>query len=124
MSPESKKRVKKLVLVLVTSTSVIVTRKEMIKAIEADETAEIDEENKESKGEYSNLAQVLCIRYPITFRKKSVSVLVLLDSGSKVNAIYPTFMGELDLPIRPTDVGAQKINNTTTNIFGMIVAAF
>ena len=50
--------------------------------------------------------QVPCIRYPTTFREESVSA--LLNSGSEVNAIHPTFAKELGLPIRPTDVGAQK----------------
>ena len=48
----------------------------------------------------------------------------LLDSGNKVNAIYPTFARELGLPIRQTDVIAQKIDGITLDIFGMVVAAF
>ena len=93
-------KVKKLVTVLVISTPVIVAREEAV----------------------SNLAQVPCIQYPINFRKNSE--LPLFDSSSKVNTIYPTFAKELGLPIRPTHVGAQKIDGTTLNIFRMIVAAF
>lgn len=67
--------------------SVIATRK---KAVEA---AGAGEDSEKSKGDkyLGNFAQVLYIRYPITFRKKFIPVLVLFDSGSEVNAIYPTF---------------------------------
>ena len=69
MSPE----VKKLVSALTTSTPVTGTREEAIetaKAIEiaeAVETTEVGKDGDESKGECPNLAQVPCIRYPITF---------------------------------------------------------
>ena len=42
----------------------------------------------------------------------------------EVNAIYPTFAKQLGLPIRPTDVGAQKIDSTTLDTYGMVIAAF
>ena len=110
--------VKKLVSVLVTTTPVTGTREK------TDETAEVGKNNNKSEGECPNLAQVPCIRYPIAFRKKSVPVSALLDSGSKVNAIHPIFAWELRLPIGTTDVGAQKIDGTMLNIFGMVVVAF
>ena len=69
-----------------------------------------------------DLERVPCIRYPTTFREKSVSA--LLDSRSEDNAIYPTFAKELGLPIRPTDVEAQKIDGTTPDTYGIVVAAF
>ena len=62
----------------------------------------------------ANLAQVPCIRYPINFGKKSLSA--LFDSGSEVNAVHLAFAKELGLPIRPTDVEAQKIYGTTLEI--------
>ena len=87
-------------------------------------TAEIGKNGKESKGKYlENLAQVLCIRYPITFWKKSVPMLMLLDLSSKVNAIYLTFARELGLSIRSTDDRAQKIDSNTLDTFGIVVAA-
>ena len=70
----------------------------------------------------SNLLQVLCIRYPINFKKKSMSV--LLDLGSKVNIVHLIFAKELGLSIRSTGVGAQKIYGTMVDTYGMIVAAF
>ena len=120
MSPEGKK----LVSVLATSTPVTGTRAETIETAEAVGTAEVGENGDESEGECPNLARVPCIRYPITFRKKSVPVSALLDSGSEVNAIHPTFARELGLPIGITDVGAQKIDGTMLDTFGMVVAAF
>ena len=118
MSTEFKGAVKKLVSVLATSTPVTETREEEVGTVEAGKDGE------ESEGEYRNLTRVPCIRYPVTFRKKSVSMSALLDSGSEVNAIHPTLARELGLPIRPTDVGAQKIDGTLLDTFGMVVAAF
>ena len=51
-------------------------------------------------------------------------VLVLFDLGSKINAIHPTFLRGLGLHIRLIDIRAQKIDGTTLDIFGMVVAAF
>ena len=93
MSPE----VKKLVSVLAISMPVTGTRVETVEAAkavetaEAAETAEVGKNGDESEGEYLNLARVPCIRYFIIFQKKSVPVLALLDSGSDVNGIHPTF---------------------------------
>ena len=70
----------------------------------------------------ANLARVPCIRYPINFGKKSVSA--LLDSGSEVNVVHLAFAKELGLPIRLTDVGAQKIDGTMLKTYRMVVAAF
>ena len=91
---------------------------------EAVEAAEGDKDGEESESEYPNLAQVPCIQYPITFQKKSVSVLALLDSGSEVNAIHLTLAWELGLSIRPTDVGVPKIDGIMLDTFGMVVTAF
>ena len=95
-----------------------------VKIAEAIETVGVGKDGKESKGEYPNLARVLSIWYPITLRKKSVSMSALFDSGSKVNAIYPTFVWELGLPIRPTNIGVQKIDGIMLDIYGMVVIAF
>ena len=70
----------------------------------------------------SNFARVLCICYSINFGKKSVSA--LLNSGSELNTINPAFAKELGLAIRPTDVGAQRLNGNTLEIYGMVVLAF
>ena len=51
-------------------------------------------------------------------------ITVLLDSGSEVNAIHPTLTWELGLSIRPTDIGAQKIDDTIVDTFEIVVTAF
>ena len=38
--------------------------------------------------------------------------------------IHPTFVKELGLPIRPIDVGVQKIDGIILDTYGMVVAAF
>ena len=71
------------------------------------------------------LERVSCIHYPVQFKDtKEAQVQALIDSESEVNAIHPTFAKQLDLLIRPTDVGAQKIDGTMPNTYGMIVVAF
>ena len=118
MSLEFEGGVKKLVLVLATSTPVTETSEEVVRTTKAVETAETGKDG----SEYHNFAQVPCIRYPINFRKQSVSA--LFDLGSEVHAVHPAFAKELSLPIRPTDVGTQKIDGTTPETYGMVVAAF
>ena len=48
----------------------------------------------------------------------------LLDSDNKVNAIYPAFVKKLGLAVQTTNVGAQKIDGTTLETYGMVVIAF
>ena len=110
--------VKKLVSVSATSTPVTGTRERAV------ETVRVDKNDKKSKSEYPNLAQIPCIRYFITFWKKSVSMSALVDSSSEVNAIHPTLARELGLPIGQMDVGVQKIDSTMLDTFGMVVIAF
>ena len=118
MSLEEETRVKKLVSVSANSTPMTGTRKKSVG------TVKVSKDGEEDKSEYPNLVQVSCIRYPITFRKKSVSMSALLDSGSEVNAIYPTLARQLGHSIRPMDVEAQKIDGTMLDTFGMVVSAF
>ena len=100
------------------------TREEAVEITKAIETTKDDKNGEKSKGEYSNLIRVPCIWYPITFRKKSESISALFNSNNEVNAIYPTLAWELELPIKPTDIGAQKIDSTMLDIYGMVVTAF
>ena len=48
----------------------------------------------------------------------------LIDLGSEFNVMYLSFAKQLGLPIRPTDIEAQKIDGTTLDTHGMVVAAF
>ena len=65
---------------------------------------------------------VLCIYYLIWFKKNEVQVLI--DSGSKVNAITLGYALKLGLKICSTNGGAQKIDNSTLKTFEMVVASF
>ena len=66
-----------------------------------------------------------CIYYPVRFKNTNkAQVQALINSGSEVNAIHPTFAKQLGLPIRPTDVGVQKIDGTTLDTYGIVVVAF
>ena len=51
-------------------------------------------------------------------------VQALINSGSEVNAIHLIFAKQLGFPVWPTDVGAQKIDNTTLDTYGIVVPAF
>ena len=71
------------------------------------------------------LERVPCIHYPVQFKDTDrAPVQALIDSGSEVNAIHLSFVKQLGLSIRPTDVGAQKIDGTTLDTHGMVLAAF
>ena len=77
------------------------------------------------------LERVTCIQYPIAFPGGVTQdglalgpVSALLDSGSKVNAIHPALTEKLGLVVRTTNVGAQKIDGTTLETYGMVVAVF
>ena len=59
------------------------------------------------------LKQVTCIQYLIAFPGGVIQdgsalniVSALLDSGSKVNAMYPTFEQRVGLAVQATNVGA------------------
>ena len=81
-------KTKKLVLVSAISTPMTKTRREVVETVK---TAREDRDGEKSKSENPNLTQVLCIQYPITFRKNSVPISVLFDLGSKFNAIHLIF---------------------------------
>ena len=104
VSSKSEEGIKKLVTVSATSTLVTVAREEAV-----------------GKNLRSNLTRVLFIYYPINFGKKSV--LTFFDSSSEVNAVHLTFAKELGQLIRPTDVGAQKIDGTTLETYEIVVVA-
>ena len=45
----------------------------------------------------------------------------LIDSGSKVSAIHPGYATKLGLRARKIDVGAQKIDGSHLDTFGMVI---
>ena len=68
------------------------------------------------------VVRVPCIHYPVQFQKKQVRA--LLDSGSEVNAMNPNYARKLGLKIRRTNIGAQKIDGSALETFGMVIADF
>ena len=77
------------------------------------------------------LKQVIYIQYLITFPGSITKdgstldlVLALLDSGSGVNIIYPTFVEKLGFVVQTTNIGTQKIDGTIFETHGIIVTAF
>ena len=70
------------------------------------------------------LEHVSYIHYPVRFKKDKTQVQALVDLESEVNVMHPSFAKQLGLPIQPTDVGAQKMDDTMLDTHGMVVAAF
>ena len=70
------------------------------------------------------LTRVLCIHYPVQFQKDPNGTQALLDSGSEVNAMNPAYASRLGLRVHRTDIGAQKIDGSTLETFGMVLASF
>ena len=66
--------------------------------------------------------RVPCIQYPVRFQKKQVKI--LLNSGSEVNAMNPNFARKLGLKVWKTNVGAQKIDGSVLETFGIVIADF
>ena len=75
------------------------------------------------------IASAPCIYYPIRFQenqrqKGQEQVKALLDSGIEVNAMSPAYVKRLGLKPRKTNVGAQKIDGSALETFGMMIADF
>ena len=107
------KKVKKLVSILTISTSVTKDSKEVILASAKD------------------LKQIMCIQYSIIYPSYKTqdgsvldSILALFDSGSKLNVMHLAFAEKLGLVVKFINVGTQKIDSTTFEIYGMVVAVF
>lgn len=58
------------------------------------------------------------------FKKDQANVQALLDSGSKINTMTPTYAAKFDLKVRPTDVRAQKIDSSTFKTFEILLTNF
>ena len=68
------------------------------------------------------LQRVPCIHYLIPLKKKEVQALI--DSGSEVNVMIPAYTSKLDLQVHRIDIRAQKIDGSTFEIFGIVLARF
>lgn len=118
--------VKKLALVLTTSTLLFIAKEKVI------ENAWVAKDGKNlgttfvtsdnSKNLRTNFIQVLYIQYSISLWIKSV--LVLFDSNIEVNNIYLIFAKELRLLIKPIGVRTQEIDGITLDTYRIVVATF
>ena len=70
------------------------------------------------------VVRVPCIYYPVQFQEGQEQVKVLLNSGSKVNAMSPAYVERLGVKTRKTNVKAQKIDGFVLEIFKMAIADF
>ena len=68
------------------------------------------------------LDRVPCIHYPVQFKKEELRALI--NSSSEINAITLTYVATLGLKVHSTNVGAQKIDGSTLETFGIISANF
>ena len=68
------------------------------------------------------LQRVSYIHYPIQFKKKKVQALI--DSGSEINAMTLAYGLKLGLWVYCTNVGAQKIDDSTLETFNMVLVSF
>ncbi len=69
------------------------------------------------------LEWVTCIQYPVTFKDQHQTE-ALLDSGNEVNVMRQAFAQQLGLKIRKTNAGAQKIDGTILETYGLVVFTF
>ena len=66
-----------------------------------------------------------CIHYPVQFKgTNKTKVQALIDLGSEVNAMTPAYVSRLGFQAYCTDIGAQKIDGSTFETFGMVLASF
>ena len=70
------------------------------------------------------LARLPCIYYLVQCQKDGSQVQALLNSGSEVNAMNLAYALRLGLRVHRTDIGAQKIDRSTLETFGMVLASF
>ena len=70
------------------------------------------------------LERVSYIHYPLYFWKDTIGIRALIDLGSEVNAMTPTYTAKLGLKVRKTNIGTQKIDGFTFEIFEIVLADF
>ena len=70
------------------------------------------------------LAKVSCIHYPVQFRKDPNGTQALLNNGSKVNIMNSAYISRLGLRVYRTNIGAQIIDSSTLETFGIVLASF
>ena len=86
-------------------------------APEAKKQAGVSPNSKSVTTSLEVLQRVSCIWYSVPFQAQQIETLI--DSGNEVNSITPGFAAKLGLIPRPTNVGAQKIDDSTLETYGM-----
>lgn len=71
------------------------------------------------------LKRVSSIYYPLRFYKnKKDEIRALINFRSEVNIMTPTYTLKLGLKVRFTNLGAWKIDSSTIETFGIVLASF
>lgn len=70
------------------------------------------------------LERVLCIYYPIQFKKETDEIWVLINLETEVNAMSSVYLKKLGLWMRKTNIRARKIDGSTLEIYGIVIADF
>lgn len=70
------------------------------------------------------LKHMLYIYYSIYFKKNQAEIQALINFENKVNTMTPVYASKLGLKVLPTNIRAQKIDNSIVKTFGMVSASF
>ncbi len=70
------------------------------------------------------LQHVPYIRYPVLIQDDQPEVKALINSDSEVNAMTLAYAKKLDLTTHKTSIGAQKIDGSPLETYGMVSASF
>lgn len=70
------------------------------------------------------LEKVSYINYLLYFRKNTVNIRALINLSNKINAMTPAYINKLGLKTYYTNIGVQKIDSSTFETFGMVLASF
>ena len=70
------------------------------------------------------LERVSCIHYLLRFQKTLWEIRALINSGKEIKAMTSAYTAKLSLKVRKTNIGAQKIDGSTLETFGMVLADF
>lgn len=116
----SRKKVKKLVLFLATSTSMTKAR---IKAVFI-----MTLRLKTTIFTFNNttllLERILYIYYLVLFKKGQTNIKALINFNNEVNIMTSTYTKKLDFQMQKTNVGAQKIDRSSLVTYKMVIAEF
>ena len=67
---------------------------------------------------------VFCVHYPVQFRKDKETIWALINFANEVNVMTPAYAKKLSLRTQKTDIGAQKIDGSSLDTFGIVITGF